>query len=68
MHGGINPHWNPVGIFAGDLFVDLEQISIAFADCFFTEPFDCFDKIEINAATARPNTPAFVANFLGRAR
>ena len=68
MHGRIDPHRNFVGVFAGDLFVNLKKISVTLGDRILTEPFDCVGKIEINAASAGSDAAAFVANFLGRAR
>ncbi len=68
MDGGINSHRNFVGIFAGDLFVNLKQISVTLADCLFAETLDRVREIEINTATARADATAFVADFLGRAR
>ena len=68
MDGGINSHRHFVGIFAGDLFIDFEQISVAFANRIFAQTFNCIGKIEIDAASARPNAATFVANFLRCAR
>ncbi len=68
MNGGVDPHRHFVGVFAGDLFIDFEQISVALPDCMFSQPLDCVGKIEIDAATAWANAPAFVTNFLCRAR
>ena len=68
MHRRINPHRRFVGIFAGDLFVDVEKISVALANRVFAETLDRVGKIEINAASARADAAAFIANFLGRAR
>ena len=68
MHRRINPHRRLVGIFAGDLFVDVEKIAVALANRVFAEALDRVGKIEINAASARADAAAFIANFLGRAR
>ena len=68
MDCGVDPHRHFVGVFAGDLFVDLEQISVAFPDRMFSQALDRVGKIEIDAATAWTNTAPFVANFLCRAR
>src|SRR5436305_653369 len=56
MDSGVNPHWNFVGVFAGDFFVNFKQISVAFADGLFAETFDRVGEIEINTASAGPNT------------
>ncbi len=68
MNGGVNPHRHFVGVFAGDLFIDFEQISVALPDRMFSQALDCVGKIEINAATAWADAPAFVTNFLCCAR
>ena len=68
MDGGINSHWNFICVLTGDLFVNLEQIPVAFADRFFAKPLDRVGKIEIHATSARPDPAAFVTNFLGCAR
>ena len=68
MHGGVNSHRYFVGVFAGDLFVNFKQISVAFPNCVLAEAFDCVGKVEIDTASAGADTSAFIANFLGRAR
>src|SRR5207302_3774355 len=52
MDRGINSHRNLVSIFTGDFLVNFKQISVAFADRLFAEPFDRVGKIEINTAPA----------------
>src|SRR6266480_1602777 len=68
MNGRVDPHRHLVGVFAGDLFVNLKQIPVAFPDHMFSQADDCVGKIEIDAATAWTNAAAFVANFFCRAR
>ena len=68
VHGRINSHRQLISVFAGYLFVNLEQISIALANRIFTDPLDCVGEIEINASPAWTDAAAFVANFLGCAR
>src|SRR6266545_2168075 len=68
MNGRVDPHRHFIGVFAGDLFVDLKQIPVAFPDGMFSQALDSVGKIEIDAATAWANAPAFVTNFLCRAR
>ena len=65
VHGGINSHRHFVGVLAGNLFVHLEQVSVAFANGLYAEPFDRISEIEIDAASASTDTAAFVANLLG---
>ena len=64
----VNSHRQFIGVFTSYLFVNFEQISVAFPDRSFAEPLDCVGKIEINAAPAWANAAAFVANFFGCAR
>ena len=68
MDRGINPHRALVGIFGGDLFVNVKQVAVAFADCVFAETRDRIREIEVNAATAFADAAAFIANFLGGPR
>src|ERR1700730_10374917 len=68
MHSRVNPHRNFIGVFAGDFVVDLEQISVTFANRFDAETFDGIGKIQIDAASAWTDTATFIANFLGRTR
>ena len=67
MDRGINPHRRLVGIFAGDLFVHVEEVAVALADRVFAEARDRVREIEINAAPAGADAAAFVADFLGAA-
>ena len=62
---GINAHRCVVGIVAGDLFVDVEKIAVTLADRRFAETRDRVLEIEINAASARADPAAFIADFLG---
>ena len=64
VDGRINPHRHLVGIFTGDLFVNFEQVSVALANHIFAQAFDRVGKIQIHAASARPNATTLVANFL----
>src|SRR5437763_14050136 len=68
MDGGVDSHRDFVGVCASDLFVDLKQIPVAFPDGMFSQTLDSVGKIEIDAAPARTNAAAFVANLLCRAR
>ena len=68
MHRRINSHRHFVGVFAGDFFVDFEQISVAVPNRVFAQAFDRVGKIEIHAAPAGTDAAAFIANFLRRAR
>ena len=68
MDRRVNPHRRVVGIVAGDFFVDVEKISVTLADGRLAEARDRVLEVEINAAPARADAAAFVANFLGAAR
>ena len=68
MDRRINSHRHFIGVFAGDFFIDFEQVSVALADCFFAQSFDRVGKVEIDTASAWADAPAFVANFLRCAR
>ena len=65
VDGRVNSHRHFIGIFAGYLFVNFEQIAVAFTNCVFTEALNRVGKIEINTPPAGANAAAFVANFLG---
>ena len=67
MDRGINAHRRVVGIFAGDLFVHVEEIAVAFANGVFAQALDRVREIEIDAAPARADAAAFIAHFLGAA-
>ena len=68
MDGGVNPHRNIVGIFAGDLFIHFKQIPVTLPDCMFAQTLDGVGKIEIDAPAPGTDAATFVANFLCRAR
>ncbi len=68
MDGGINAHRHFICVLARDFLVNLEQVTVALADRLLAKPLNCVRQIEINAASAGPNTASFVANFLGRTR
>src|ERR1041385_2853458 len=68
MDRWINSHRTLVGVFGGDLFVNVKQISVAFANRVLAETRDRIGEVEVNAATALADAAAFIANFLGRAR
>ena len=68
MDRGIDAHRPVIGIFAGDLFVNVKKISVTFPDRVFAEPRDRIREIEINAAAAFAHAAAFIANFLRGAR
>ncbi len=65
MDRRIDSHRTLVGVFARDFFVDMKEISVAFADRFFSEPGDRVGEIQVNAAPALADAAAFIANFLG---
>ena len=68
MHRRINPHRRFVGVFCRNFLVHIEKISVALANGIFAQTRDGVGKIEINPASPRSDTTAFVAHFLGRAR
>ncbi len=57
-----------VGIVAGDLFVDVEEVPVTLANRPFTEACDRVLEIEIDAASARADAATFIAHFLRAAR
>jgi hypothetical protein len=64
MHRRINAHRALVGIFAGDLFVDVKKVPIAFADGVFSQARDRICEIQEDAAPAFADATSFIANFL----
>src|SRR6516162_4451227 len=67
MDGRINPHRYFVCIFAGNLFVHVEQVSVPLSDDFLAQAFDGVGKIKINPESARSDAPALIADLLGSA-
>ena len=66
MHRRVDAHRFLVGVFTCDLFVNLKKISVAFANCIFTQAFNGVRKVKVDTQTAGPDSPALVADFFGR--
>jgi hypothetical protein len=64
MHRRVDAHRLLVGVFAGDLLVDVEEIAVALPDRLLAETRDRVREIEINAAAAGPTPrPSSQASF-----
>ena len=68
MHRRINAHRCLIRVLAGDLFIHVEEVAVAFADFVVAQTFDSVGEIKINTETARPNASPLIANLLRRAR
>ena len=68
MNGRINAHRNLISVFAGDLVVNLEQISITLANGILAESPNRVREIEIDTAPTWTDSATFIADLLGRAR
>ena len=64
MDSRVNSHGHFVCVFAGDLFVDFKQISVALANYVFAQALDRIGKIEVDAAPTWAYAAALIANFL----
>src|SRR6187402_1235547 len=67
VNGGVDAHGDRVGVFAGDLFIHLEEVAVAFADGGLAIAFDGFGEVEIDAEAAGADAASVVALFLGGA-
>ncbi len=64
VDGRVDAHGDFVGVFVGDLVVDVEEIAVAFLDDFFAKALDGIRKVEIDAEAGGADAAAFVANAL----
>src|SRR5215471_16392398 len=68
MDCGIDAHWHCVGILAGDPFVHVEQVAIAFANDVLAEAPDRVGEIQVDAESAFSYSSTFIAYELRIAR
>ena len=68
VHGRVDAHRHFVRILIRDAFIHLEQIPVPLGDLLLAEALDGVAEVEIDAATARPDTAPFVAHFFRGAR
>ena len=66
MKRGIYAHRNLIGIFAGDTFVHVEQITVAFGNNAFPQAVDGIGKIKINPDFGFTDTATFITGFFRR--